>query len=90
METHLTIYAKIENPLLAFFVKVFGPFIGGLVDAKITRALAVVQQVSKAMVRDPQDTYRRFAEFDELSSEDLGMLRTLMQLPESSPATGEP
>lgn len=84
VESRLTIYARVENPLLALLLKIFAPFIGRLVDNKITKAQGAVQEVSEAMVHDPQETYRRIKESDELASEDLTMLRQLMKLPDPS------
>ncbi len=84
VESRLTIYARVENPLLALLLEIFAPFIGRLVDNKITKAQGAVQEVSEAMVHDPQETYRRIKESDELASEDLTMLRQLMKLPDPS------
>jgi hypothetical protein len=78
--TQLTIYAKIENPVLAFLVKILSPFIGGMVDAKITKAQGVVRQVSELMVQDPYETYTRIAQSNQLAPEDLATVRTLMRL----------
>jgi hypothetical protein len=88
VKTQLTIYAKIENPILAFFIKIFGPLIGQLVDPKISKAQGVVRQVSEAMVLDPHGTYRRIEASGELASEDLEVLRKLMELPQSAAASG--
>jgi hypothetical protein len=76
--TDLTIYAKIENPFLAFFLKIFSPLIGGMVDAKLSKAQGVVRQVCELMVQDPQGTYARIAESEELAPEDLTALQELM------------
>lgn len=84
VKSHLTIYAKIENPLLALFVKIFSPLLGDFVDSKISKAQGVVQQVNDVMVRDPQGTYTRIAESNQLSAEDLKTLRKMMNLPERS------
>jgi hypothetical protein len=84
--TQLTIYGKIENPLLALFLQIFSPLIGGLVDARISKAQGVVRQVSELMVHDPQGTYARIAASDQLIREDLTKLRELMALSEPFPA----
>ncbi|MFQ5989237.1 MAG: hypothetical protein ACE5K9_04910 [Candidatus Methylomirabilales bacterium] len=84
VKTQITIYAKIENPVLAFFIKLFAPLIGQMVDPKISKAQGVVRQVNELMVQDPQETYRRIAESGELSTEDLDTLRKLMAFPEAS------
>jgi hypothetical protein len=84
--TQLTIYGKIENPLLALFLQIFSPLIGGLVDARISKAQGVVRQVSELMVHDPQGTYARIAASDQLTREDLTKLRELMALSEPFPA----
>ena len=76
----LTIYAKIENPVLAFFVRILVPLIGGMVDAKISKAQGVVRQVSEVMVQDPHATVARIAASDALAPEDLATLRALMRL----------
>ena len=78
--TQLTVYAKVDNPLLALFLQIFSPFIGGLVDAKISKAQGVVRQVSELMVHDPQGTYMRIAVSNQLTPEDLTKLRELMNL----------
>jgi hypothetical protein len=78
--TQFTIYGKIENPFLALFLQIFSPLIGGLVDAKISKAQGVVRQVSELMVQDPQGTYARIAASDQLTRDDLTTLRELMAL----------
>jgi hypothetical protein len=83
--TQLTIYGKIENPFLALFLQIFSPLIGGLVDAKISKAQGVVRQVSELMVQDPQGTYARIAASDQLTRDDLTTLRELMALSEPLP-----
>lgn len=90
VRTQLTIYAKIENPFVAFFLKIFAPLIGGLVDPKINKAQGVVRQVSELMVKEPQETYSRIVKAEQLASEDLATLRHLMEPPEPSAATGDP
>lgn len=84
VKSQLTIYAKIENPILAFFIKIFEPLVGKLVDPKISKAQGVVRQVSEAMVQDPQESYRRIAESHQLTPEDLKTLGRLMRLPDAS------
>lgn len=84
VKSQLTIYAKIENPILAFFIKIFEPLVGKLVDPKISKAQGVVRQVSELMVQDPQESYGRIAKSGELSTEDLMTLRKLMKFPEPS------
>ncbi|MFQ5918272.1 MAG: hypothetical protein ACE5I0_10730 [Candidatus Binatia bacterium] len=90
VRSDLTIYAKIKNPLLALFLKIFAPLLNDLVDSKLSKAQGVVQQVNEAMVQDPQETYRRIAESDQLPVEDLQTLRKLMNLPDRSTSRGEP
>ncbi len=80
VESQLTIYAKIENPVLAFFIKIFQPFIGRLVDPKLSKAQGVVRQVSELMVQDPHECYRRIAESEQLTLEDLKILQALMRI----------
>lgn len=84
VQTQLTIYAKITNPFLAFLLKIFSLFMGDLVDAKISKAQRVIQQVSEAIVHDPRETYWLIEESGELVSKDLNTLRKLMNLPEPS------
>ncbi len=83
--TQLTVYGKIKNPLLALFLQIFSPLIGGLVDVKISKAQGVVRQVSELMVHDPQGTYARIAASDQLTRDDLTTLRELMTLSEPFP-----
>lgn len=90
VRTQLTIYAKIENPLVAFFLKIFAPLIGGLVDPKISKAQGVVRQVSELMVKEPQETYSRIVKAEQLAPEDLASLHNLMELPEPPGPTGDP
>lgn len=78
VKSQLTIYAKIENPVLAFFIKILEPFIGQLVDPRISKAKGVVKQVSESLVQDPHGTYGRIAESNELTPEDLKTLGELM------------
>lgn len=80
VHSQLTIYAKIENPFLAFLVRIFSPLIGQMVDPKITKAQGVVRQVNERMVEDPDGTYARIAESDQLASGELKTLRDLMEL----------
>jgi hypothetical protein len=84
--TQLTIYGKIENRVLALFLQIFSPLIGGLVDARISKAQGVVRQVSELMVRDPQGTYAQIAASDQLTHDDLTTLRELMALSVDFPA----
>ena len=83
--TQLTVYGKIKNPLLALFLQIFSPLIGGLVDAKISKAQGVVRQVSELMVHDPQGTFARIEASDQLTRDDLTKLRELMALSEPFP-----
>jgi hypothetical protein len=85
VQSRLTIYAKIENPVLAFVIKILEPFIGQLVDPRISKAQGVVKQVSEALVHDPHGTYGRIAASNELPPEDLKTLGDLMGPIESSP-----
>jgi hypothetical protein len=83
--TQLTIYGKIENPLLALFLQIFSPLVGGLVDAKISKAQGVVRQVSELMVQDPEGCYAQIEASDQLTRDDLTKLRDLMTLSEPFP-----
>lgn len=78
VKSQLTIYAKIEKPVLAFVIKILEPFIGQLVDPRISKAQGVVKQVSESLVQDPHGTYGRIAESNELTPEDLKVLGELM------------
>ncbi len=88
VRTQLTIYAKIENPFIAFVLKIFAPLIGGLVDPKISKAQGVVRQVNELMAQDLEETYSRIATADQLDPEDLTTLRKLMGLPDPSANQG--
>jgi len=78
VQTQLTIYAKIENPFLAFLLKLFAPLIGDLADPKLSKAQGVVRQVSERIVEDPQGTYSRIVESDQVACEDLTILHKLI------------
>ena len=90
VKSQLTIYAKIKNPFLAFFVKIFSPLMGDFVDSKISKAQGVVQQVNEAMIQDPQGTYRQVAESYQLPVEDLKTLRKLMNIRDVPTSRGGP
>ncbi|MFQ5930611.1 MAG: hypothetical protein ACE5MK_13025, partial [Acidobacteriota bacterium] len=79
VKSELTLYAKLENPFLAFLLKIFSPFVGKLVDPKISKAQGVVRQVNERMLQDPHGTYARIAESGQLACEDLMTLHELMK-----------
>jgi hypothetical protein len=79
VKSDLTIYAKLENPFLAFLLKIFSPLVGKMVDPKISKAQGVVRQVNERVLQDPQGTYARIVESGQLAYEDLMTLHELMK-----------
>ena len=78
VETRITAYSKIDNPVLATLVKVLHPILRGVVSEKLTNAFFVVHRLGEIIAVDPERVYRRVEASSELDTADVTALRSLL------------
>ena len=84
VETRMTVYSKIENPVLAILVKVLQPILRRAVNDKLTDAFFAVHRLGEVIAGDPERVARLVEATPELDPADVAALKGV--LPGRAPA----
>jgi len=76
---HLTVYARLDNRLLGWVLRLLMPFIGSVLDAKIAKAFASESRAVKHSGLDPDTVLARLEEDAALSHADVAEFRSLLR-----------
>lgn len=75
----LTVYARLDNRVLGWVLKVLIPFVGDVLDRKMARAFASESRAVEALSRDPEGVLARLAQEPSVAPEDVVRLRELVR-----------
>ena len=78
VETRLTTYTRLDNPILATLVKILQPVLRGVVNEKLTNAFIVVHRLGELMALDPERVYRQVETEPDVGAADVEALRALL------------
>ncbi len=78
VETKITTYSKLDNPLLAMLVRVLQPILRRVVNEKLTQAFIIVQRLGELMAADPEQVYRQIETTPDLDPAEVRALRALL------------
>ena len=71
-------YSKIDNPVIAALVKVFQPFLRGVVNDKLSQGFLAVHTLGELMAADPELVYRQAEAVPDANKADVDALRVLL------------
>lgn len=78
VETRITTYSKLDNPVLATLVKFLQPVLRGVVSEKLSNAFIVVHRLGELMAVDPERVYRQVETAPDVGAADAEALRALL------------
>jgi len=76
---HLTVYARLDNRLLGWVLRLLIPFVGSVLDTKIARAFSSESRAAEHLARDPERVLTRLEEDASLSRTDVAAFRSLLR-----------
>jgi hypothetical protein len=78
VETRITTYSRIDNPVIAALVKIFQPILRGVVNDKLAHGFLVVHSLGELMAADPERVYRQAEAIQDADKGDMAALRALL------------
>ena len=78
VETRITSYSRIDNAFIAALVKIFQPFLRGVVNDKLAQGFLVVHRLGELMGADPEQVYRQAEAVPDADKADMDALRALV------------
>lgn len=78
VETRITSYSRIDNPVIAALVKVFQPILRSVVNDKLVQGFLVVHNLGELMAADPEQVYRLAEAVSDADKTDMDALRALL------------
>ncbi len=78
VETRMTVYSRIENPVLAMLVKVLQPILRRVVSDKLTNAFLVVHRLGEVIAGDPELVTRLVEATPELDPAEVAALKGML------------
>jgi hypothetical protein len=79
VETRITSYSRIDNAFIAALVKIFQPFLRGVVDDKVAQGFLAVHRLGELMAVDPERVYRQAESVSDADKADMEALRALLR-----------
>jgi hypothetical protein len=81
VETRITTYSRLDNPVLATIVRALQPLLRHVVNDKVTEGFLAAQRLAELMAVDPERAYRDAEGIPELDKSDVEALKALLRLP---------
>ena len=78
VETRITSYSRIDNPVIASLVKIFQPFLRSVVNDKLAQGFLAVHSLGELMAADPHLVYRQAEAVSDTDMTDMEALRALL------------
>lgn len=78
VETRITTYSRIDNPVIAALVKVFQPLLRIVVNDKLAQGFLTVHSLGELMAADPEQVYRQAEAVSDADKADMEALRALL------------
>ncbi len=78
VETRITTYARIDNPVIATLVKVFQPFLRNVVNDKLAQGFLAVHSLGELMAADPEQVSRQAEAVSDADKADMEALKALL------------
>ncbi|TSA01775.1 MAG: hypothetical protein D4R81_05670 [Nitrospiraceae bacterium] len=78
VETRITTYSRIDNPVIAALVKIFQPFLRSVVNDKLAQGFLAVHSLGELMASDPELVYRQAEAVSDVDKADMEALRALL------------
>ena len=78
IETRITTYSRIDNPVIATLVKVFHPLLRSVVNDKLAQGFLAVHSLGELMAADPEQVYRQAEAGLDTDKADVDALRVLL------------
>jgi len=78
VETRITSYSRIDNPVIAALVKIFQPFLRSVVNDKLAQGFLAVHSLGELMGADPEQVYRQAESVSDADKADMDALRALL------------
>ena len=78
VETRITSYSRIDNPVIALLVKIFQPFLRSVVNDKVAQGFLAVHSLGELMAADPEQVYRQAEAVSDADKADMDALRVLL------------
>jgi hypothetical protein len=77
VETRVTVYSRLDNPLLATLVRVLRPVLQRIVNGKLTRAVDVVHKLGRVMAAEPERVLRQAEKLSDVDKADVEAFQSL-------------
>jgi len=78
VETRITTYSRIDNPVIAALVKVFQPLLRNVVNDKLAQGFLAVHSLGELLAADPEQVYRQAEAVSDADKADMEALRALL------------
>jgi len=78
VETWMTVYSRLDNPMLATLVKVLQPFLRGVLNGKLAGPFLAVHRLGELIAADPAQVSRQAETISELDTAERDALRALL------------
>ncbi len=78
VETRITTYSRVDNPVIATLVKVLHPFLRNVVNDKLAQGFLVVHSLGELMAADPELASRQAEAVLDADKADVETLRALL------------
>jgi hypothetical protein len=81
VETRITTYSRLDNPVLATIVRALQPLLRNVVNDKVAEGFLAAHKLGELMAREPERVYREAEGITEVDKNDIEALKALLRLP---------
>ena len=78
IETRITTYSRVDNPVIATLVKVFQPFLRSVVNDKLAQGFLAVHSLGELMAAEPELVFRQAEAVTDADKADMEALKALL------------
>jgi hypothetical protein len=81
VETRITTYSRLDNPVLATIVRALQPLLRNVVNDKVAEGFLAAHKLGELMAMEPERVYRDAEGITEVDKSDVEALKALLSLP---------
>jgi hypothetical protein len=81
VETRITTYSRLDNPVLATIVRALQPLLRSVVNDKVADGFLAAHKLGELMAMEPERVYRDAEGITEVDKSDVEALKALLRLP---------
>ena len=81
VETRITTYSRLDNPVLATIVRALQPLLRNVVNDKVAEGFLSAHKLGELMAMEPERVYRVAEGITEVDKNDIEALKALLRLP---------